>query len=119
MIYIIQNISAIAAATIASLAFGVLYYRKTARDLSLLATAFVAEFWLASILAGALILAPPQASLWTMSLGTAVIIWIGFVVPVIAATYRLRGMGWRTVITDCGHWLAVMLIQTVVMRWWV
>ena len=121
MIYIVLNITAILAATLVSLCFGLLYYRlldfrKSAGRASTVATAFIAELWLACILAGALILAPPQASLWTMSVGTAVIIWIGFVVPVIAATYQFRGMGWRLTITDCTHWLGVMLIQTVVMR---
>ena len=124
MIYIVLNIIPILVATIAGLAFGAVYYRGvigtrpqgSASRITVFATAFIAEFWLACILAGALILAPPQASVWTMSIGSAVIIWVGFVMPVIVATYLLRGMGLRTAAVDCAHWLIVMLVQAVVLR---
>ncbi|MEQ8772971.1 MAG: hypothetical protein RIC51_09080, partial [Erythrobacter sp.] len=96
MIYIILNLLPIAAATLVGLAIGLVWLR--ASDILLpgwrtLAAAALAEFWLASILAGALILAPPQAGEWVMALGSAVVIWIGFVVPVLWVTfmaYELR-----------------------------
>jgi hypothetical protein len=49
----------------------------------MLAGVSLAEFWLASILAGALILAPSQAGVWVRALGSAVVILIGFVVAVL------------------------------------
>ena len=129
MTYILINLAAILAATGAGLVFGLVWYfgidrRRSSRTsrsapapgIGLAVTAFIAEFWLASILAGALILAPPEAGVWTMTIGSAVIIWIGFVVPVLTATYRLRGLALRTAATDCGHWLGVMLVQACVLR---
>ena len=123
MIYIVLNAAAILVATLASLAFGALYYGAASRGRprplglsSTFATAFVAEFWLCSILAGALILAPPKGGVWTMTLGSAFVIWIGFVAPVIIATYRHRALGMGKALIDCGHWLGVMLVQAVVLR---
>jgi hypothetical protein len=125
MIYIWLNITAILLATLAGLAIGAVWYRDVLfprtlgpkpRWMAIFATASLAEFWLACILAGALILAPSQASVWTMTIGSAVIIWVGFVLPVIWATYALRKLGWRKALSDSGHWLAVMLVQAVVLR---
>ena len=123
MIYIVLNASAILVATLASLAFGALYYSAASRGRprpsglgGTIATAFVAEFWLCAILAGALILAPPRGGVWTMTLGSAFVIWIGFVAPAIIATYRVRALGTQRALVDCGHWLGAMLIQAVVLR---
>ncbi len=127
MIYIVLNVLPILLATCAGVAFGAIYYgiagaigahatKSIAGRSSILLAIFVCEFWLACILAGALILAPPQASVWTMSIGSAVIIWVGFVVPVIVATYQVRGIALRSAAVDCAHWLIVMLLQAVVLR---
>jgi hypothetical protein len=123
MIYIVLNAPAIMAATLASLAFGAIYYSAASRGrprasglVGTLVTAFAAEFWLCAILAGALILAPPKGGIWTMTLGSAFVIWIGFVAPAILATYRVRGLGIRTAAVDCAHWLVAMLVQAVVLR---
>jgi hypothetical protein len=128
MIYIAINAGAILMATLAGMAFGAAYYRVADRNRAIgltrngakLATSilliFVAEFWFASILAGALILAPPEAGRWTMALGSAVVIWIGFVVPALIVTHRLRGMPTREAVTDCGHWLGAMIVQVVVLQ---
>ncbi len=129
MIYIVINVLAIAAATVAGLAFGLVYHRGLTRIsrspaaapsgkvLPLVALAGIAEFWFASILAGALILAPPEAGRWTMALGTAVVVWIGFVAPVLLVTHRYRGLSSRTAFSDSGHWLGVMIIQAFVLQW--
>jgi hypothetical protein len=119
MIYIVLNAATILAATIVSLAFGALFYGMVGagqRRGGTVVTALLAEFWLGAILAGALILAPAKAGVWTMTLGSAFIIWVGFVMPVIIATYRLRGLSWRMAGLDSTHWLGAMLIQAVVMR---
>lgn len=126
MIYIVQNIVPILPATVAGLIFGALYDRLLGRAgapmeaaairSGLVLTAFVAEAWFAAILAGALILAPAKAGNWTMALGTAVVIWIGFVMPVLVVTLRYHGLPRRVVLLDCGHWLGLMLVQAVVLK---
>ncbi len=123
MIYIVMNAAAILVATLAGLGFGAAFYALARRGQRLargtggiLATAFVAEFWLCAILAGALILAPPRGDVWTMTIGSAFVIWIGFVVPTIVATYRYRALGMATAAVDCSHWLGVMLVQATVLR---
>ena len=74
MIYIVLNAVVILAATLASLAFGSVYYSIASRGrprafglTGTFVTAFIAEFWLCAILAGALILAPPKGGVWTMT----------------------------------------------------
>lgn len=125
MIYIVQNFIPILAATVAGLAFAALYYGLLGRTgepgvrhygPGLIASDVIAEFWFASILAGALILAPPKGGEWLMAIGTAVVIWIGFIVPVLVVTLRHRGEGAKTVALDCGHWLGVMVVQAVVLK---
>lgn len=78
--------------------------------------AAIAEFWLAAILAGALIMGPKDGHPWVVALGTAIILWIGFIVPVLMVTLRFRGMPGHMAAADSLHWLAVLLIQTVVMQ---
>jgi hypothetical protein len=115
MIYIAINALPILAAALAGLAFGALWYRRGV-TLGVIATAFLAGAWLAAILAGALILAPPKSGVWTMTIGSAVVIWAGFVAPALVASYRLRGLSWRTVAADSGYWLGAMVVQAIVMR---
>ena len=128
MIYIVTNAYPILAATLAGLAFGVGYYFLVDRAVTksssdgatkqtvLAALAFIAEAWFAAILAGALILAPPEAGQWTMAIGSALVIWIGFIVPVLLVTHRTRALTTRTALTDCGHWLGVIIIQALVLQ---
>ena len=124
MIYIVLNAVAIIAATLAGLVVGGLYQAvwrsgRAWRDASgaTLAIAFAAEAWLCAILAGALILAPAKGSVWTMTIGSAVVIWLGFVVPALVTSYRYRALALRLAAVDCGYWLVVMLVQAVVLRW--
>ena len=84
--------------------------------LPLLVLAAVTQGWLCAILAGALILAPPQAGAWTMALGSAVIIWVGFVLPAVTLTLRWRGVGVALALADGAAWLAIMLAQAVVLH---
>lgn len=123
MIYIVLNGGAILAATLAGLIVGTLFQAIIDRRLIRargwtvsLALAFLAEAWLCAILAGALILAPPKGSVWTMTIGSAVVIRLGFVVPSLAASYRMRGLAARAMLVDGGYWLVVMLAQAVVLR---
>ncbi len=135
MIYIWQNIIPILAATIAAFAFGGLYYwvlRKpylNAAGTNAMAAEkrpgllhyiaiFIAEFWMAAILAGAVILAPTDqgAGPWTMALGSAFIIWIGFVLPALFVNYRLLGLSRRLVLIDTLHWLIAMMLMAATVQ---
>ena len=122
MSYIASNILPILAATILGLLIGGGFRAMSTslqggrRLLAMLAIAFVAEFWLASILAGALIIAPVQANAWTIAIGTAVVIWIGFVLPVLVVSYSARGLRPSSLVLDCAHWLFVMIAQAFVLN---
>lgn len=119
MIYILINLAPIAAATVLGLAIGLVWLRLSGLVLPgwpMLAGAALAEFWLAAILAGALILAPPEAGAWVMAAGSAVVIWIGFVVPVLWVTFTAHGLGTRRTVSAALHWLAVMLGQAALMQ---
>lgn len=114
MIYIVLNALPILVAAALATALGAIWYRRPRPGT--LAVLFLAQAWLAAILAGALILAPPKGGVWTMTIGSAFVIWIGFVLPVIAASNLLRGAAWRTIGVDAGYWLVSMLAQATVMR---
>ena len=117
--YIVTNAVAIVVATCAGLAVGVVYaVLQGWRGFSaiVIVVAAVSEFWLACILAGALILAPPQAGAWTMALGSAVIIWIGFVAPTLIVTTQFDGVPLRRGILNIAHWLVVMVVQAAVLE---
>jgi hypothetical protein len=119
MIYILLNAVAIISATLAGLVVGALYMRLVGlpqRGLGFLVTAIVAQGWFAAILAGALILAPAKAGDWTMAIGSAVVIWIGFVVPVSVVTLRARRYAWSAAVMDSLYWLVVMLVQALVLK---
>lgn len=130
MNYILINAIPILAAALAAGVFAAAWYRlvepgPVATDEGgarrrwspgLLLLVFLCEAWMAAILAGALILAPVEAGRWTVALGSAGIIWVGFVLPVIAATYRLRQLSWGAVLGDATHWLGAMLLMAAVLR---
>lgn len=123
MSYIASNLAPILAATLAGLVLGLVYAALCGRlradggpRFGLLAVAALAEFWLAAILAGALILAPVQVNPWVVALGSAVVIWIGFVLPVIVVTHPFRGLGITALAGDAAHWLVVMVAQAAVLH---
>jgi hypothetical protein len=121
MIYIVLNAVPIVLATLAGLVVGWSYLRIAGisrRGSGLLLTTAIAQGWFAAILAGALILAPAKAGDWTMAIGSAVVIWIGFVVPVSIVTLRARNYAWSATVLDCLCWLAVMLVQALVLKSW-
>lgn len=119
MIYILINVAAIAVATGLGLLIGLIWLRVSGLPLpgwkTLLAAA-LAEFWLAAILAGALILAPNEAGAWVMAVGSAVVIWAGFVVPVLLVTLLAYRLSLLQMLGAALHWLAVMLMQAIVMQ---
>ncbi|MXO86266.1 hypothetical protein GRI38_09515 [Altererythrobacter aurantiacus] len=119
MIYIVQNIVPIGIAMLVGLAIGLAWLKLSGRKVPSaggIAVAAVAEFWLAAILAGALILAPAQAGPWQMALGSALIVWVGFVLPAFVVTLRATQTSYRTISSVVGHWLIVMLAQAAAMQ---
>lgn len=119
--YIVINGLPILAATAVGLAISALYHalagdRALRRRAGLIVLACAGEFWLASILAGALILAPQQADPWIMAIGSAVVIWIGFVVPTSVVTGMFRGVPLPRALLDCGLWLVVMVADAAVLH---
>lgn len=119
MNYILINFLAILAATGVGLGLGLIGVRLSRSLLpaprALLFVA-AAEFWLASILAGALILAPAQAPAWIMALATPFIIWIGFIVPVIAVLGAVGEISRRASVLTSLHWLLVMLAMAATLQ---
>ncbi len=124
MDYILTNVLSILVATGVGLVVSVLYHELTKRPgihdgvglVGLLIIATVAEFWLASILAGALILAPQQADPWVMAIASAVVIWIGFVVPTLIITEVFRSVSLSRTALDCALWLVVMTAQAAALH---
>ncbi|AQR61332.1 hypothetical protein BZG35_06460 [Brevundimonas sp. LM2] len=128
MEYILQNALPILLATAAGLLIGLGFRRATASagrlrlgpeaPLSLgdLVVIALAQAWLAAILAGALILAPSEAGAWTMAVGSAVVIWVGFVVPATVVNHVHRGLPKLAPVVDAAYWLIVMLVQAVVLK---
>ncbi len=119
MIYIVKNLFPIAAATLVGLVIGLAWLLLGGFDLpapGIIALAALCEFWLASILAGALILAPAKAGEWTMALGSAFIIWVGFIAPAFTATLAVTGESVSGIVAIGLHWLVVMLMQAITMK---
>ena len=115
MIYIVLNAVPIGAATLAGVIFAALWFRARPTA-SVVLTFVIASGWLAAILAGALILAPNKGGVWVMTLGSAFVIWIGFVLPAISGSYRWRALPWMAMAADAGCWLGVMLVQATILR---
>lgn len=120
MIYILENASAIVVAALAGLAIGFVHHRATGSDqragLGLAATTLIANAVIATILAGALILAPVKAGAWIVAIGTAFIIWAGFVAPAVVVSLRYHGVATGKVARDAGYWLVVMVVEAAALH---
>lgn len=120
MIYIVENFWPIVLATLLGMVLGFLLLTALGEQRPRPGSAlliFLAEFWLSAILAGALILAPVKSNPWTVALGSAFIIWVGFVLPALV----VLGLAVRQQLKAClyasGYWLVVMLAQAAVLHW--
>jgi hypothetical protein len=114
MIYIVINAVPIALATLLGLL--VAQFVDRPKGFTAWAVALFSAAWLNAILAGALILAPPKAPPWVMTIGTAWVIWSGFLVPALATSLKLAGQRWGRIGRACLWWLVVMLVAAAVMR---
>ena len=120
--YILANLWPILAATGTGLLIGIAYARLLGGAPALLGRplwlilAILAEFWLAAILAGALIVAPVQVGRWVVAIGSAIVIWLGFVVPTLVTGYGFRRQSAGATLGDSLHWFAVMVAQAVVLQ---
>lgn len=121
MVYILLNFLPIAFAAALGLAFGAIWLRFEKRPVpraSVIAWIALAQFWSASILAGALILAPPEAGEWTMAIGSALVIWAGFVLPVLASSLAVGKVEGSRIVSASGYWLVTMAGQAALMKAW-
>lgn len=122
MHYILLNAQPILLATLAGLLVSLAYHvglgRSGGARWPVLAIAAPAQRWLCCILAGAVILAPTDqgAGPWTMALGSAIIIWVGFIAPALVLSYAYRAVRIRAALADAVAWLAIMLAQAAVLR---
>jgi hypothetical protein len=44
-------------------------------------------------------------------------LWLGFVVTTITVNHRFQGSSWGLTFINCGHWLAVLLVQGAIIGW--
>ena len=114
MIYVVLNAVPIVVATLLALLAAQFIDRP--RGVSAWLAAAVSALWLGAILAGALILAPPKAPIWVMTIGSAVVIWAGFVVPALVTSLLMAGQRWGRIGRACLWWLVLMAGQAAVMR---
>jgi len=122
------DLVAVLAAAIASFATGAAWYgllgkawlraaRLTRTELrlrpALLVTSFLCQLLMALIFAGIIYHAGP------MSVGngvlSAVLVWAGFFATSLTVNHRFQGASWGLTLIDGGHWLAVLLVQGVIL----
>ena len=51
-----------------------------------------------------------------MAVGSAVVIWIGFVLPALFVTALSRGIPFGAGLADSGQWLAAMVAEAVILK---
>lgn len=122
------DLLAVLAAAVASFAAGAVWYGVLGkvwmraarldeadikpRPLLFLAT-FVCQLVMALIFAGIIYHAGPM----TVSNGilSAVLVWTGFLATSLIVNHRFQGSSWALTLIDGGHWLAVLLVQGIVL----
>jgi len=121
------NYFAVGAALIASMVVGAIWYGVFAKpwmaavgmegespkqEPSLYVIAIIAQAVMAWMLAGII------GHLGMMSIKGGVIVavfcWLGFIVTSITVNHRFQGANWNLTLINCGHWLAVLLVQGVI-----
>ena len=74
---------------------------------------FVCQLVMALIFAGIIYHAGPM----TVANGvlSAVLVWTGFLATTLIVNHRFQGASWGLTLIDGGHWLAVLIVQGVVL----
>lgn len=54
-----------------------------------------------------------QVTVWNGVIST-VFVWVGFVLTTQIVNHRFQGRPWALTAIDCGHWLAVLVVQGTV-----
>ena len=120
MIYVVENAGAILLAAVAGLIIGGVYHVIAGGGRTIgfgvAVTTLIADAVIAAILAGALILAPVKAGAWVVAIGTAFIIWAGFVAPAVVVSLRYHGITAGRAARDAGVWLMVMMVEAAVLH---
>lgn len=80
----------------------------------LLINAFICQLAMAWVLAGLIgHLGEGQVTL-SNSIISAAFVWFGFVLTTQLVNHRFQGQPWSLSAIDCGHWLAVLVVQGVI-----
>jgi len=81
--------------------------------------AFVAQLIMAWLLAGLLLHMERSGMTMNARNGalSALFLWLGFIVPVLAVNYQFQMRKTALTIIDCGHWLGVLLIMGAILGW--
>ncbi|MEM6761555.1 MAG: DUF1761 domain-containing protein [Pseudomonadota bacterium] len=122
------NVIAIGAATLAGFFFGAIWYSALAKPWmraaridpseakmgpALFATTFVVQLVMAFGLALILRTLVPAGGLWP-SIQVALVGWLALCAAPMTINHRYQNAGWDLTIIDSLHWLAVLLIMTIV-----
>lgn len=122
------DLLAVLAAAVASFATGAAWYAVLGRvwmraaRLSeaetrprpfLFIASFACQLVMSLIFAGIIYHAGPM----TVSNGilSAVLVWTGFLATTLIVNHRFQGASWALTVIDGGHWLAVLVIQGIVL----
>jgi len=119
--YVTHNLIVILAAALAGFLVSLLYMallgsgRKN--GIGFLAFAAFAQFWLAAVLGGVLLLVAESDRSWTATLAMLLAIWVGLVAPPLLVTLHFRGVARVRAAADSLHWLGVLLVQGCILQW--
>jgi hypothetical protein len=53
-----------------------------------------------------------------MAVGSALVIWAGFVLPALGVTLLISGVSVSRTVSACAYWLVAMVVQASVMKLW-
>ncbi len=120
------NLLGVLAAAVAGFVFGAVWYgvlgkawmkaaglteEQTKPSPSIMVIAFVSQLVMAFVLAG-VIYHVGGADLKT-GLISAGMVWVGFVVTTQTVNHRFQDRPWSLTIIDSGHWLGVLVLQSI------
>lgn len=81
----------------------------------LLATSFVTALVMAAVLSSLIGMSGERSI--EAGLRIALLVWLGFVATTMIVNHGYQGAKWSLTLIDGGHWLAVLLLQGLVLGW--